>query len=115
MRIRTKNKYGNEPCSVNGEKYRSRKEMRRHQELILLEKAGLIKDLKREVSFELAPGVVVRDRKRPPLRYYADFVYVNALPGGAKIIEDCKGKRTEGYRIKRHLMKSIHGIDILET
>ncbi len=107
-------KYRNRPCEVNGEKYRSRKEARRHQDLLLMVKSGDIGELRREVPFVLAPSVSVQGRKRPELRYYADFHYWDANKQ-AFVTEDAKGIRTEGYRIKRHLMKSVHGIDILET
>lgn len=105
-------KYKNQPQQIGGEKYASKKEMRRHQQLLLLEKAGRITDLRREVPYVLAPGVVIRGKKKRSLRYVADFVYQE---GGHEIVEDAKGVRTQGYRIKRHLMKSVHGIDILET
>lgn len=107
-------KYRNKPCSVGAEKYRSQKEMRRHQELLLLQRAGKIGGLQREVAFELAPSVMINGRKRPPLRYIADFVYV-VTPMSTHTVEDCKGVRTTAYNIKRHLMKSVCGVDILET
>ncbi len=79
----------------------------------MLERAGHIAGLTREVPFELAPAVVIQGRKRPAMRYFADFVYSTA--DGKIVVEDAKGVRTEGYRIKRHFMKHIHNIDILET
>ena len=105
-------KYRNKPCELDGEKYRSKLEMNRHWALRMLEKAGHIKELRREVAYELAPSVQIQGRKRPALRYYADFTYIE---GTTYVVEDCKGVRTEGYRIKRHLMRSVHGIEILET
>lgn len=112
------NKYKNKPCKVGDEKYRSQKERDRHQALLLLERAGHIDSLRREVAFELAPAVVIQGRRRPPLRYIADYVYMQREATGIgwrKVVEDCKGVRTEGYRVKRHLMKAVHGIEILET
>lgn len=93
-------------------KYASKREANRAAELKILEIAGLVCDLREQVVFELAASVVVQGRKRPPLRYIADFVYSE---GGKTIVEDVKGVITDAYRIKRHLMKSVHGIDILET
>jgi len=81
---------------------------------MLLEKEGLISNLEREVKYVLAPSVVIGKRKKPEFRYFADFVYTETK-SGVKIVEDCKGVRTPVYVIKRHLMKSVHGIDILET
>jgi len=106
------NKYKNKPVTVNGEKYRSGREMARHLALMGMEAAGLISDLRREVTFVLAGRVLIQGRVRPQLRYIADFVYTE---GGMIIVEDAKGVRTEGYRIKRHLMVTIHNIEIRET
>lgn len=108
------NKYKNKPQSIDGENYRSKREHRRHIDLKLLERSGQICGLSREVAFVLAPAVKIGGRMRPPLRYIADFVY-SVPKSGSVVVEDAKGIRTEGYRIKRHLMKSILGIDILET
>jgi hypothetical protein len=95
------------------EKYASQKEMKRHQELLLLEKAGKIRDLKREVPFILAPSITINGEKVPALRYVADFTYLNLK--GELVVNDAKGYLTPVYRIKRHLMQSTLGISILET
>ena len=65
------------------------------------------------MSFELAQAVVLDGRKRPPLRYVADFVYRDSA--GQMVVEDVKGVRTQGYRIKRHLMLAVHGIEVREV
>ncbi len=101
-------KYKN--IKTNG--YASKREASRAQELKLMERAGHISELREQVEFVLAPSVHVQGRKRQPLRYYADFVYAQ---NGKEIIEDVKGTVTDIYRIKRHLMKSVLGLDILET
>jgi hypothetical protein len=111
-------KYRNQPCQIGNEKYRSKREAKRHQDLLLLQKAGQISELQREVPFILAPAVKLDGRTKPALRYFADFVYVkrdDELSIGLRVVEDCKGVRTPTYRIKRHLMRSIHGIEVLET
>lgn len=109
-------KYRNKPCTVGGEKYRSQREAKRHQDLLLLQKAGQIAGLTREVPFELAPGVKIKgeDRKRPAVRYVADFVYSD-VRSGTVVVEDAKGMQTPVYRLKKHLMKTIHNIDVVEA
>ncbi len=107
-------KFGNKACEVGGQKYRSKREANRHQALMLLAHAGLVENLRREVRFELAPAVKLDGKTKPALRYFADFVYFDKRLG-REVVEDCKGHRTDVYRIKRHLMKSVHGVDILET
>jgi hypothetical protein len=116
--FKVRNKYN--AVKTNG--YASKRESSRADALKLLQRAGLITELREQVVYVLAPSVVIQGRKRPPLRYIADFVYweidqmrKNEFPNGKFIVEDVKGKITDGYRIKRHLMKSVHGIDILET
>lgn len=117
------NKYNNEKMNYDGKKFDSKKEMQRYMELKLLEKAGLISDLKCQVPFELIPtqrepGKVVHrggvDSGRVleyPVKYIADFTYKQ---GGKTVVEDTKGVRTPDYIIKRKLMLWVHGIRILE-
>lgn len=110
---RSASKYRNTKCTVDGQAYRSKREAQRHRSLLVMQRSGLIADLQREVPFVLAPSVRYMDKRATPaLRYFADFVYTQ---DGQRIVEDCKGLRTEGYRIKRHLMLALHGIEILET
>ena len=105
-------KYNNKKVIIDDHKFDSRKEAFRYQGLKNLEKDGFISDLQMQVVFELAPSIIINGRKKPALKYKADFVYIHK---GQKIVEDVKGMLTAVYKIKRHLMKSIHGIDILET
>lgn len=92
--------------------YASKREARRANDLAILERIGDISELKEQVVFIIAPSVVIQGRKRPPMKYIADWTYVK---GGNLVVEDCKGFRTTEYRIKRHLMKAVHNIDITET
>lgn len=109
-------KYRNEKVEVDGVRHDSKKEARRWQQLQMMEKAGQITGLKRQVAFELAPGVKFRNspRAKPALRYVADAVYVR---DGETIIEDCKSPPTRQspiYRAKKHLMLSVLGLEITE-
>lgn len=110
---RKASKYGNTRVTLNGETFDSRREMERYCHLLILQRAGQIQQLERQVPFILSPAVVINGRKRPPLRYVADFTYVER---GATVrtVEDVKGTVTEGYRIKRHLMAAM-GIEIKEV
>lgn len=104
-------KYANERVEIDGQTFDSKAEARYYGVLKIRLKAGEISNLRRQVPFELAPAVVIGGRKRPPLRYIADFVWEE---GGKTVVADVKGAVPEAYRIKRHLLKAIHGIDILE-
>ena len=108
-----RSKYGNQKAVIDGIKFDSRREGKRYVELKLLENQGIIHCLKLQVPFELAPAVIINGRKKPPLRYVADFMYF--LADDLKYtIEDVKGVKTALYICKRHLMKSVHNIDIVE-
>jgi hypothetical protein len=106
-----RHKYANQRVEIDGQAFDSKAEARYWGHLQIRLKAGEISNLRRQVPFELAPAVVIGGRKRPPLRYFADFVWEE---GGREVVADVKGAVPEAYRIKRHLMKAVHGIDILE-
>lgn len=114
-------KYRNKRFERNGEHYNSEKEYRRHQELIAMEKAGEIRDLKREVPYELVPSVILAGRTKPAIRYYADMVYYrkSSSPGIYDcIVEDVKSpitRKNPVYRLKKHLLKHFFGIEIQEV
>jgi len=108
-------KFRNVPTIIGAEKYRSKREAARHQDLLLLERAGEIADLKREVPYVLAPGVKIEGepRARPALRYVADFTW-EEVATGLPVVADAKGMQTDVYRLKKHLMATVHGIHIRE-
>jgi hypothetical protein len=109
-------KYHNVKTTVEGIEFDSRAEANRYAELRLMEKAGEIRELRRQVTFVLAPAirVVTSTRTKPALRYIADFTYLD-LKHDRYVVEDVKSAPTaqkEAFRIKLHLMKSVHGIDV---
>ena len=102
-------KYGNiKTITSDGIKHDSQKEANRWCELKLLERAGKISGLQRQVKFELIPK---QDCERAVV-YVADFMYIE---DNKLVVEDVKGKRTKEYIIKRKLMLWVHGISIKET
>lgn len=109
---RVASKYGAKKTQVDGITFDSKAEAARYTELKMLERAGQISKLELQPTYELAPSVILGGRKKPALRYRADFRYTDHL--GNVIVEDVKGVRTAEYQIKRHLMKFVHGIDITE-
>lgn len=108
-------KYRNTPTTIGGEKYRSKREAARHQDLLLLQRAGQIAELRREVPYQLAPGVKIEGetRARPAIRYVADFTWVDVATG-KPVVADAKGMSTDVFRLKKHLMAVVHGIHIRE-
>lgn len=123
---KTKSKYKAKKEKVDGIVFDSRKEARRYTELLLLEQAGDIKDLKRQVKYILIPAQKEPDTIGPrggtikgkslerEVAYYADFVYYDNRTGEL-VVEDVKGVRTPEYTIKRKLMLWVNGIRIKEV
>lgn len=124
------NKYHNKKIILDGEVFDSKREYYRYMDLKLLESCGAIKDLKRQVVYELIPvqrekstKVYKKGRKKgqpvegkiieKAVTYIADFVYTDSATGKV-VVEDAKGMRTDKYIIKRKLMLYIHGIKIQE-
>lgn len=101
-------KYHSVTVYYNGEKFDSRRECQRWKELKLLERAGAIQNLQRQVRYELIP----KQEGERACDYYADFVYEE---NGETVVEDCKGVRTDVYKIKRKLMLYRYGVKIKET
>ena len=120
-----KNKYNAVKTESHGKIFDSAHEAERYAELMLLERAGEIHDLKRQVKYVLIPAKREPDRIGPrggkikgkvierETAYFADFVY--KTKDGTEIVEDAKGCRTKDYRIKKKLMLSVHGIKIKEV
>ena len=105
-------KYGNKKTEVDGITFDSKAEARRYGQLKLLERTGAIQCLTLQPVFVLIPSVTIQSRKRPAIKYKADFQYIE---DGRPVVEDVKGMRTPVYNLKRHLMKHVHGIEIRET
>lgn len=111
---KVRSKYRAVKTQVDGITFSSKREAARYVELKQLLAAGHISDLRLQPSYELAPSVRFSNSKRatPALRYQADFSYVDHL--GEKVVEDVKGFPTQGYKIKRHLMLALFGIEVRE-
>lgn len=112
-KVKSKSKFKNIRVEFEGMKFDSKGELARFIELRNLASAGEISSLKRQVRYELAPHVFLNGKKKPALAFWADFVYYDKW--GNEIVEDFKGKITTAYRIKKHLMKHVHGVDIIES
>ena len=78
------------------EKYDSLKEYKRYQELLLLQRAGKISDLQRQVKYVIQEAFIYRDEKISEIAYVADHVYIR---DGEKIVEDVKGVGKDGKAI----------------
>lgn len=121
-----KSKYGANKTVIDGIEFDSKREAKRWTELKLLERAGVIRDLDRQVKFVLIPAQREADTigARGAIRkgkiierecaYVADFVYIDTETGET-VVEDTKGFKTKDYIIKRKLMLWVHKIKIMEV
>ena len=109
----------------DGSTFDSMKEYGRYLDLLAMEKAGEIKDLRRRVKYILIPvqrepdtigkrgGIKKGKLLEREVAYFADFVYIDT-GSGEEIVEDTKGIRTTEYILKRKMMLYFHHIRIHE-
>lgn len=91
--------------------FRSQREAKRWIGLNILQDAGRITSLERQVKFELTTRTA--DGLRAVVAsYFSDFRYIE---NGKRIVEDVKGNREDVYLLKKKWMLAEHGIAILET
>lgn len=104
--FKTFNKYSNKKTTVDGITFASKKEANRYSELVLMEKAKIISNLMLQVSFPLQSSFIdSMGNYHREIKYIADFTYFDR--DGKYHIEDCKGMRTEVYKIKKKLFLFI--------
>lgn len=125
-------KYRNRKTVVDGIVFDSAKEAIRYQELKMMQKAGVIQNLRLQVPYEIIPEqreaskeVYSKGAKKGQpkpgkilerkVEYIADFVYVE---DGQTVVEDVKGYRDGGsykvFVLKRKLMLKVYGISVKE-
>lgn len=112
------NKYRNTKIKVDGEVFDSKAEYRRYCELLLLQKAKKISELKRQPKFELQASFRTKNGKLiRAITYKADFEYIDA--DGNQIIEDVKSfitKQDKAYKLKvKMLLKQNPNINFKEV
>lgn len=120
QQARKENKYHARKVVAQGQVFDSEKEYARYLELKLLEKAGEISGLERQVKYDLIPKQMDEEGKmiERPTVYVADFQYRDNNTGEF-IVEDVKGyRRGQAYAVfslKRKLMLWRYGIKIREV
>lgn len=88
----------------------SKKEANRYDQLKLLQHAGRVRNLQRQVKYELrVNGVLI-------CTYRADFVYEELEHSEwMPVVEDSKGYPNDRWPMKKKLMKACHGIAVRES
>ena len=103
-------KYHNRKTEYLGIQFDSRKEADRYQELLLLQRAGLIQDLELQPRYDL----VVNGHN---LGFYrGDFRYKDVALDTV-VLEDVKSPvtRTAVYQLKKKLVKALYEVEITEV
>lgn len=122
------NKYFNRPERRGKIMFASQKEARRYDDLMLLLRAGKIRDLKLQPEFTLQEAFTTPEGdKVRAIRYRADFAYDKLVRNRYEdydgpeyidewvpVIEDVKGVRTQQYLMKKKLMAE-KGLTITEV
>lgn len=120
-------KYNNSKVEIDGIKFDSKKESQRNAYLELMQKQGLISELKRQVVFELIPTIyedkvvhlktkdkIVQRVAQKAVTYKADFTYIK---DGQLVVEDVKASASykaldQTFILKEKMMRYFHGIVI---
>lgn len=104
-----RNKFGARRTEVDGISFDSAAEARRYSELVLLNKAGLIRCLELQPEYRcIVNGQIV-------CTYVADFRY---FEGDRLVVEDVKSEPTKTalYKLKRRLVEACFpGVTITEV
>lgn len=111
-----KPKYGNRKKIIDGIEFASTREALRYQDLALMQKAGQIRELRRQVPYPIyIKGAHICD-------WLADFAYIepstamDVIKGNWRVVvEDSKGCKTPVYRLKKRMVEAEYGIKIRET
>lgn len=127
-----KRKYKNKKTVVDGISFDSQKESKRYLFLKDLENKGIIKDLQRQVKFELIPAIkkeetvflktkqkTVKKTEQLPITYTCDFLYTK-VEDDTLVIEDVKASKNYAavdkvYVIKKKMMRALKGLTIKEV
>ena len=126
------NKYGNKKVTTAEGTFDSKGEHQRWLFLRDAERRGEIRDLRRQVTYQLVPAMhytetvhlKTKDKQvkrvwTRPVTYTADFVYKRRelLTVGVweEVVEDFKGMPNDRWQMKKALMAFVHGIYVREV
>ena len=114
--MRGYNKYGAKKTVVNGITFDSQRKADRYYELMLMLRAGEIRELRLQPEFTLQEGFrTPSGEKVRAVKYIADFSYRITIGGEERtFVEDVKGVRTKDYALNKKLMEG-KGVNIIEV
>lgn len=108
-------KYGNVKVVIDGEKFDSKREAGHWLELKARQCAGEIRNLKRQVPFDLFAPAIGGGWVTVAI-YLADFTFLERDGGDdwTAVVADSKGARTQMYQLKKKWLRLQSGIEIRE-
>lgn len=111
-----RSKYNAKPTTVDGVRFASQKEALHYITLKQMERSGKITGLELQPKFDLRAWMGGLEFKESAIvgRYIADFRYF-VPEAGQWIVEDCKGFRTDVYKLKKKIVEANYGITIREV
>lgn len=107
----SKSKYHAQKTEIDGHTFDSKFEAEHYASLKLMERAGIISNLKLQPRYLLQEGFTYQGHKERKIEYVADFQYER---DGRTIVEDTKSKatRTQVYMLKRKLFLFRYGNEV---
>lgn len=100
---RFQTKYRASPTEIDGVRFASKREARYYESLKLAKISGELTFFLRQTPFHLPGGV----------KYVCDFV--EFWKNGDVRFVDCKGFKTDMYKVKKKLVEATYPIEILEV
>jgi predicted nuclease of restriction endonuclease-like RecB superfamily len=99
-------KFNSKHVVIDGIKFHSEAEGAYYCLLKKDEQDGRVRDIQRQVKFQISARV----------SYIADFVYLRKTPADfVKVIVDVKGFRTPEYKLKKTLLEDLRNVQIEEV
>jgi hypothetical protein len=109
------NKFGAVSTVVDGIRFDSLREARRWAELVLMQKGGEIRNLKRQVKIPLqGRDGPLKTRTGRQMKMTVDFTYEDRRLNWAEVYEDAKGTPTRDYEVRRAVAQAM-GIEVKES
>ena len=98
-----RSKYGNRRVKADGYSFDSQAEHRRFIDLQTVEQGGLITALTVHPRYKVLDSYTYQGKRKQGIVYEGDFSYVE---DGQLVVEDVKGRETEGFKLKRKLFEA---------
>lgn len=112
---RKPSKYKAIATEFDGILFPSKKEANRWAELLILERAGEIRNLRRQIAIKLiGQHAPILTRTGRAMKLTIDFAYEDKRLGWVEVFEEAKGKRTRDFDVRIGVAEAM-GIKVILT